>query len=1030
MRRFALILVVFFLLPLQVHTAVINVPTDQPTIQAGIDVANNGDTVLVAPGNYIESIDFNGTSVAVVSVGGPEVTSLTGTSTIDVLIANGETEPTAFVGFSFTGGNWAFSVHSGSYARIANNIFTNYSTAINAGNAGTRLIVEHNLFHHNQVGLGFIGAGDVRITNNTFDSNDRGMWIQYNSTTGYVRNNIVTNSNSYGIYLRETSVELLYNDLWNNNPNYDFDASPGIGDISLDPVYNSSAGHGYALDYNSPCIDVGDPDPFYNDPDSTRNDLGAFFRDQSRSTYLVPQVFSSIQAAIDASNNGDTILVANGVYEEVRLTTKGRRLLLTSQHIFSGDTSDIYNTVIQNPNIVNCGFTPDPLSAPIFEIVDGEDTNTVIHGFTVTGGSGDTASGKGGGFLIVSSSPKVEYCRIINNCATSGGAGLFAQNSALVLRNCTVSNNFVRQGNGSGINVSGVGYRIENNLISLNGPHRGSGGGAFLSGTNAVVSQNRVINNTADSFGNGVGGIDCEATNCTFIGNYFSGNISVWGAYALIDGSTNIHVQDTFVSQLIYSDAVFDSCLVRNSSRAFGWAINATIINSRFVDCDGPVAGGHTVLGCVFDSCSVGVDLDQGTVFGSEFRDCNVGVQLWSSTIDSCVFTNCNTGIYSQASGTVTRSIFDNCEIGAFIDVDIDQCAFIENDRAVNYCGNTITNSIFIRNKVCAIDFCGAPSTEFNSNIFLDNDTCLTELPGGPAGTYRFNCFWSNDVLSVNIDPQIGDTSATSNINGTPSDLFYNIVRDPLVDSVGIWSWPISGFSPCIDAGDPNPVFYDPDGTVNDIGPAYFDQLLDIDSDGIVDSLDNCPTISNVSQSDGDDDGRGDPCDNCLEIANFSQTDSDNDGTGDACDICPGSDDTIDTDGDSAPDGCDICAGFDDSIDSDLDGVPDGCDICAGNDDNLDIDSDGIPNGCDPCPGNPVSPCCCDVAGDADNNGSITIGDVTFIINVIFTGTPLPVCNDAADADGNNSVNIGDVTYLIARIFSGGSAPTCGTTGN
>src|SRR4051794_20228598 len=76
MRRHPGQLLTLFFLAAAVRTfgAQINVPADQPTIQAGINAAVNGDTVLVAPGTYNESITIAGKDIVVISSGGPNVT--------------------------------------------------------------------------------------------------------------------------------------------------------------------------------------------------------------------------------------------------------------------------------------------------------------------------------------------------------------------------------------------------------------------------------------------------------------------------------------------------------------------------------------------------------------------------------------------------------------------------------------------------------------------------------------------------------------------------------------------------------------------------------------------------------------------------------------------------------------------------------------------------------------------------------------------------------------------------------------------
>ena len=52
----------------EILATTIHVPADYSTIQAGIDAASNGDTVLVQPGMYVENINYNGKNIVVGSL--------------------------------------------------------------------------------------------------------------------------------------------------------------------------------------------------------------------------------------------------------------------------------------------------------------------------------------------------------------------------------------------------------------------------------------------------------------------------------------------------------------------------------------------------------------------------------------------------------------------------------------------------------------------------------------------------------------------------------------------------------------------------------------------------------------------------------------------------------------------------------------------------------------------------------------------------------------------------------------------------
>jgi hypothetical protein len=164
----------------------------------------------------------------------------------------------------------------------------------------------------------------------------------------------------------------------------------------------------------------------------------------------------------------------------------------------------------------------------------------------------------------------------------------------------------------------------------------------------------------------------------------------------------------------------------------------------------------------------------------------------------------------------------------------------------------------------------------------------------------------------------------------------------------------------------------------------------DIDEDGVLNYLDNCPRDKNADQADADRDGTGDACndatdndsdewtdglDNCPLVANVGQSDADSNGTGDACNNAE------DEDGDEWDNMLDNCLGIANSnqADRDNDRVGDVCDPYPDNPDNyaarceeaivneanlgvelgacmgepkfVDSDSDGESDSTDACPG-------------------------------------------------------------------------------
>jgi hypothetical protein len=92
-----------------VGAVTIHVPGDQPTIQAGLDASQTGDTVLVAAGTYTGAgnteIDFGGRDVVLLSAGGPDSTIIDGQGGArGFYFHNGETAAAEVIGFTIYNG--------------------------------------------------------------------------------------------------------------------------------------------------------------------------------------------------------------------------------------------------------------------------------------------------------------------------------------------------------------------------------------------------------------------------------------------------------------------------------------------------------------------------------------------------------------------------------------------------------------------------------------------------------------------------------------------------------------------------------------------------------------------------------------------------------------------------------------------------------------------------------------------------------------------------------------------------------------
>jgi parallel beta-helix repeat protein len=210
---------------------------------------------------------------------------------------------------------------------------------------------------------------------------------------------------------------------------------------------------------------------------------------------VVPIQYETIQDAINACSNGDIVIVLPGHYKE-NIDFLGKAITVKS---YEGPEVTIIDADFDG-SAVKCD--------------SGEDTTSVLDGFTLTNGTGTylyPAYYGGALFIRQFSNPK-----IINNIITGNscyrGAGLWVYSSSPIVSGNIFTGNSSTFG--GGIALYNTSSTIENNIITMNTSYQG--GGIHLDNSSGEMINNIIAGNYASDSG---AGIYCRLSTDTQIFN-------------------------------------------------------------------------------------------------------------------------------------------------------------------------------------------------------------------------------------------------------------------------------------------------------------------------------------------------------------------------------------------------------------------------------------------------------------------------------------------------------------------------------
>ncbi len=347
------------------YCSIINVPADFETIQTAIDSSANGDTVLVRPGVYLETINYNGRNITVGSL----FLTTGNNEYIDSTIIDGNRNGSV-VRFDSEENNDAlltgFTIRNGSGSIDAENDIS--GGGVHCHNASPRLtylkVVNNTAWYAGGIYCE-LGA-DAIISNCTIIGNTAsiaGGGMDYYDADPTVRNCTISRNEALrggGIYCYFDSQPTFENTIfWNNSPQeilFSFTGEPctinisysdisggeggiytsgngnvmwGEGNIDLDPQFVEADSSDFRLSGQSPCIDAGNPENEL-DPDSTWTDMGGIFFQHERLDQ--PRILVNISTI-----NFGIIEIGDSLSQNWFIRNTGYTILTITDIVLSGD---------------------------------------------------------------------------------------------------------------------------------------------------------------------------------------------------------------------------------------------------------------------------------------------------------------------------------------------------------------------------------------------------------------------------------------------------------------------------------------------------------------------------------------------------------------------------------------------------------------------------------------------------------------------------------------------------------------------